>query len=408
MSGGIIILRLKTKTMNKLKQIGILKLSGSRLLVIFVTVTFLAGAFYAPLSANADQFDNQINQLQQQSDSAQSTLDNLVGNAQSYQQAINNLQQQIGVMQVNINANLAQQASLQQQIAQAQQQLAYEKGVLTQDLQTMYVDGTPTTIEMLATSKSLSDFVDKQEYRTAVQEKLVTTMQEITNLQQQLSDQEATVQSLLKSLQNQQNQLTAAQTQQENMLAYNQQQQDAYAAQLAANNAKISQLRAEQIAAEAALVTSGQVQILATGNCGGDYPANATGAYGNWGCDYGLDQAIDNWGMYNRECVSYTAWKVDETYGYMPDWGGNGNAAEWPADAVASGIPTGNVPEIGSVAIGTNPKYFSSLGHAMWVEGINGNEITVSQFNFTPGEYSVMTIPISYISTFIYFSHELP
>jgi peptidoglycan hydrolase CwlO-like protein len=396
--------------MRKLGQRLNSKLSWRRLNVLFMTVLFGTSMMLAPVTARADQYDNQINALQAQNASTESELDGLVGNAQNYQEAINNLQTQISEMQTNINANLAEQASIELQITQAQQKLTYEKGVLAQDLQQMYVDGTPTTIEMLATSKSLSDFVDKQEYRTEVQEELVTTTQQITTLQLQLSSQESTEQSLLKGLQSQQSQLSYAQTQQEDLLAYNQQQQASYNAELTANNSKINQLKAEQFAAELASINSGKVQILSSANCGGTYPADASGSNGNWGCDFGLDDAIDNWGMLNRECVSYTAWRVYETYGYMPYWGGSGNAAEWPGDAAADGIPMGSAPEIGSVAIATprTDPYVSSLGHAMWVEGISGSEITVSQFNYQPGVYSVMTIPISYISTFIYFSHQLP
>ena len=107
--------------------------------------------------------------------------------------------------------------------------------------------------------------------------------------------------------------------------------------------------------------------------------------------------------MYNRECVSYTAWMVYKTYGYMPNWGGYGNANQWPADARAAGIPTGSTPKVGSVAIymggGTDP-----LGHAMWVKSVNGNgTITVDQYNlYYDGNFYETTIPSSGL-IYIYF-----
>ena len=36
----------------------------------------------------------------------------------------------------------------------------------------MYIDGQLTTIEELATSKNLSEYVDKEDYRTTVQNKI--------------------------------------------------------------------------------------------------------------------------------------------------------------------------------------------------------------------------------------------
>jgi surface antigen len=185
----------------------------------------------------------------------------------------------------------------------------------------------------------------------------------------------------------------------------NQDQQAAYTKQIQSNNSQISSLRAQQLAANQRLVGSGKVTIISGGSCGGGYPGSAAGPWGNWGCNYGLDASVDNWGMYNRECVSYTAWKVYQAYGYMPNWGGVGNANQWPGDADRYNIPRGSTPKVGSVAIGTNSYYFGSVGHAMWVEAVYGDgTILVSQYNFAgPGQYSTMRISASLMSTFIYF-----
>lgn len=111
------------------------------------------------------------------------------------------------------------------------------------------------------------------------------------------------------------------------------------------------------------------------------------------------DSMLDSWGMYNRECVSYAAWKVYQTYGTMPYWGGVGNANEWPGDARRAGIPTGSTPQVHSVAISLHGYY----GHAMWVEKVSGNMIYVSQYNYDlHGHYSEMWVDGSDF-TYIYF-----
>ncbi len=87
---------------------------------------------------------------------------------------------------------------------------------------------------------------------------------------------------------------------------------------------------------------------------------------------------IDSWGMFNRECVSYTAWKVAESGRYMPYWGGIGNANQWDDNARAYGIPADGSPRAGDVAIKNSQPY----GHAMYVEGVNSNgTINISQYN---------------------------
>jgi surface antigen len=90
--------------------------------------------------------------------------------------------------------------------------------------------------------------------------------------------------------------------------------------------------------------------------------------------------------MYNRECVSYTAFKVAASGRYMPYWGGYGNANQWDDNARAAGIPVDTSPRAGDVAISNRGTY----GHAMYVESVNGNgTINISQYNAAlDGRYS--------------------
>jgi peptidoglycan DL-endopeptidase CwlO len=345
--------------------------------------------------AAADSLQDQINALSQQNSDTSGLVGSLQAQAASYQDAINQLQQQISSLQSSISANLAQQAQLQQEIIDDQNQITQEKAVLADDVKTMYVDGTPSTLEVLATSRNLSDFVDKQEYRTSVQNKLQDTLHKIAQLQAQLQAQKTQIDQLLGQEQFQQTQLNSARTQQASLLAYNQSQQANYNAQIAANSSKIAQLRAQQ-AAENAKLGSG---LFATGNCGGGYPTQATSPWGGyWGCNYAQDNTVDNWGMYNRECVSYTAFKVHQAYGYnADDWG---NANQWPGNARASGLSVGSTPAPGTVAIWN----VGAFGHAMWVEAVNpDNSIIVSQFNYSyNGTYSEMKVSAGQAATFQY------
>lgn len=345
----------------------------------------------------ADQYQAQINALQAQNSSTQSTVNSLQSQAASYSDAIANLQAQINGLQASISANKALQQDLQNQITAAQAEIVKQRAILASDVKAMYVDGTPSSLELLATSKNLSDFVDKQEYRSRVQSKLQDTLKNIAELQKQLQEQEVKVVSLIKDMQSQQAQLDSSRAQQQGLLNYNQQQQADYTAQIQANNSKVAQLRAAQAAANATI----NGQLVSTGTCGGGYPAQAFNSYGgSWGCNYAKDNTIDKWGMYNRECVSYTAFKVYQAYGYMPYWGGHGNANEWPGNARAAGIPTSSTPKVGSVAI-WNVGYY---GHAMWVEAVNGDgSIVISQYNYSfDGNYSVMKVSASKADNFTY------
>jgi peptidoglycan DL-endopeptidase CwlO len=370
---------------------------------IFFATIILVFAGFAP-TASADSYQDQINQLNAQDNLTQAQIDALSNQASSYQAEINQLQGQVSGLQNAIALNQAKQTQIQQQIQENKAKVAQEKQTLADVIRTMYVSGQVSTVEMLASSKNISDFVNAETYRSVVSNEIQDLLSQIASLQAQLKQQNAQLNIVLNTENQQSSQLQSTEAQQQQLLSYNQAQQASYNQQIQNNQAEITTLQAEQLAANRTLLDNGGV-IDASGTCGvsGDtYPATATGPDGNWGCSYPLDNAIDNWGMYNRECVSYTAWMVYSTYGYMPYWGGNGNANQWPADAEAAGIPVGSTPKINSVAIfmgGSSDPY----GHAMWVVGINGDMITVKQYNlYYDGNYYETTINDTGL-TYIYF-----
>ncbi len=348
---------------------------------IFMNVRALAlillalGVVGGAAVVHADQYDAQINALRAQNADTQNLVNGLQSQAGSYQGAINQLQAQVSALQASMAANQAQQASLQQQITDAKNKVDLEKKYLGEDIKTMYIDGQLSTIEELATSKNLSEYVDKQEYRTAVQNKINTTIKEIAALQVQLQKQKVELDVLIASEQQQHDQLASTQAQQQQLLAYNEGQQAAYNSQISANSGKISDLRRQQIAANARFIGGAAGTGAA---CGGGYP-------GRW-CNIPQDSVIDSWGMYNRECVSYTAFRVAASGRYMPYWGGVGNANQWDDNARRAGIPVDQNPQPGDIAISNAGAY----GHAMYVESVNGDgTFNLSQYNASlDGRYS--------------------
>lgn len=328
-------------------------------------------------NARADQFDARINVLQNRNAKNQAVSDQLASRASSYSDAINRLQKQIDSLQAAIADNQHKSDELQKQIVKAQADLAQQKKVLGENIKAMYLEGQTSTLEVLASSKDLSDFVDKQQARNAVSDKVKDTVNKIASLQQQLKSKQNRLKQMIADQKAQNSELASTQAQQSHMLAYTQSQKAAYDQKIKNNNTEIASLRAAQAAANRAL--GGAATAGDPGH--GGYPAYLDNAI--------EDSLVDPWGMLNRECVSYTAWKVYQTFGHMPYWGGSGNANQWPADARAAGIATGSVPRVHSVAISMGGAY----GHAMWVEGVSGNYIHVSQYNYDlAGHYSEMTI----------------
>lgn len=348
--------------------------------------------------AHADTYDDQINALKAQNANSQGLLNGLQAQASSFQDAISQLQAQINAIQAQLDANQARQTELQANIVANQQQIDLKKQQLGAAVKAMYIDGQITTIEQFASSKNLSDYIDKEEYRGAVQAKLTATIKEINALQVQLQQQKIEVDRLLVTEKAQNDELAAQRSQQSQMLAYNQGQQDSYNQQLQANNAQISSLKAQQLAAYAAYARRNGVTQYGGDAGNGGYPSYLADAY--------QDTILDDWGMYNRECVSYVAWKIASTGRYMPYWGGRGNAYQWVNNADTDGIPRGTTPRVGSAVVWGQYDGLGPYGHVAYVEVVNSdNSIEVSQYNFTHGHFSRMHVPASDVSHlhFIYF-----
>lgn len=375
-------------------------LSTKQSLMVLIGVVFAFSALVTPLVL-ADDFDAKIKQLQQQNVANQAQANVLAAQAETYQQAIDQLQGQINALQAQIDANTAKSNDLQRQIAEAEAELARQRKVMGESIRSMYLEGQISTLEMLASSKDLSDFVDRQQYRNSVQNKIKTTLDKINALKNQLRTQKTQIEQLLKEQEAMRLQMSADRNKQSEMLAYTQGQKQAFEAQIRATNAEIAVERAKK-AAYYASISGGGSRNYGTdgpfsyrnyqpgGSCGGGY--HYCWAY--------LDQWVsDTWGLsYARECVHYAADRAAwgrNLHGYFGN--GRGNATNWPSSLTGAPGVLVDVPAArGTVAIklaGGGDYY----GHAMYVEEVlNDGWVRVSQMNWgPPGSYSTMEVKAS-------------
>lgn len=360
--------------------------SRGRLTAVLVAVVLVLtglstrgfGVFAASCSSVAE-CQAQISKLSNQNSQNQAALNNLEVQAGSYQATIAALQSQIAGLQAQISQNEAQQVKTQQQLVQ-------QKKTLGESIRAMYLEGDISTLEILASSNNLSTYVNRQQYRMAVSDKVKASVDKISELKAQLIHLHA---NLVK----QQNQLASSEAEQSRLLSLNEGQQSQFNSQIAANKSAISKLQAQIVA----LNTPPGGNFTYGGDCGGTYPVTAgPGLWGGtWGCNYYKDNTIDNWGMYNRECVSYTAWMVHQEYVNgqiahdMPNWGGVGNAYQWIPDAENAGIPVDQSPQPGDIAIRPASGIYGDVGHAMYVRAVSGGQIYVQQYNADlQGHYS--------------------
>lgn len=112
------------------------------------------------------------------------------------------------------------------------------------------------------------------------------------------------------------------------------------------------------------------------------------------------DTKVDPSTCYNRECVSYVAWKIAEATGAWPKRTGDMNAKNWIYRLPSWGYKKVSAPKNGGLYVGvlTSGKY----GHVVWFEG----DRTISEYNYgSAGNYGVRQINLS---QYIWFEIKAP
>jgi surface antigen len=123
---------------------------------------------------------------------------------------------------------------------------------------------------------------------------------------------------------------------------------------------------------------------------GDDYPAK-------WK-NIPQDSVFDNWGEYNRECVSFVAWALSSRNQFnMPFYD---NAINWGPRAQKLGFHVDHNPAIGSVAWSNVAPY----GHVAYVVAVNGGSVTVEEYNYLHrGAYDTRSVAASAFTDYIHF-----
>lgn len=364
------------------------KLKRSALL-FGVPVVMLITSLSAP-AASAASFDQQISSLKQNSSQTEQKKQQLGAEAVTLSSTIAALQAEITALEEQIDKTKNKADSIKADIAKAEAELARQRNLLGLNVREMYTDQDITTLEMLASSQNFSHFVDREQYRSSLQEKIDQTTKGIEKLMRQLDEEKQTVERLLADQQAMQDNIQARRTESSRLLGLNQSQQAAIQNELNTSSAKIAELQRQQAAENRKGFTSRSnrtgLNLKPASQAASSEQKASKGSSYPWASVPFPNSMPDPWGMYKRQCVSYTAWKVASSGRHMPYWGGRGNAKLWDDNARRAGIPVDGNPHPGDVAVSNS----GTFGHVMYVEAVHGDgTISISQYNAGwDGKYS--------------------
>ena len=343
----------------------------------------------------ARDYEAEINANSQQAEKYQEEADRLGSVADTLQDAVAQLNNQVSDIQSHINDSQKKHDDLVDEIAKNEELIQKNRKVLGNILAEMHVDDQISPLEMLASSKSIGDYIDKQEQRSTLRTNLNDKIKEVRQLQKTLEENKKDVENVLQDQQAQKTQLASKKAEQQKLLSDTKNDESAYQKLVSEKRSQIEQIRADQAEANRLAMQSsggGYANVPQGVAGGGGYP-------GEW-ANAPLDAHIDPWDLYTRECVSYVAWKVWSTGRYVPNFNGAGHANQWPSTTAQHGIANGSTPKAGAAAV----MMVGTYGHVMYVEAVNGDgTITVSDYNFAwDGLYRYYNRSASGL-TYIYF-----
>ena len=349
--------------------------------------------------AKADKYSAQIEALQREIDQYQSQAKSLGKQADSLQRKLNGIKNEVAQIQAQIQLNEAKYNQLVVQIDQTEKEIVENRDALGNVIADLSIEGKISPLEMLASSKNISDYVDKQTFQSSIRDELNTTIKRINELKQQLEKQKSDVEEILANQKRTRDALASKQAEQQKLVNQTRGQESAY---IKLRNRSASEQRkvmeAQQAAISAASARNGGVSFVGGGS--GGYPWNSGNCYvdGNAMSHGGTGNGEDGWGYGCRQCASYAAWKIGQRTGTIPTYVGDAKNFT----SLGTNHRTAKKNSIGIMTAG-------QFGHVVWVESNpdSNGYITVSQYNANYGggwgNFSRIRTHQSTYDTFVYY-----
>lgn len=367
-------------------------LAKSLLVLTVITLAFIAPT-QSTIRVSADQYDDKISILQQNISAYQAEADRLNNETATLQNALAQLANQKAEVQAQIDLNQTKYDQLVIEIADTEKKIKDSQDALGETIADLYVDQKISPLEMLASSKNISDYLDKQEYRNSVRDQLTSTIKDIKDLKAKLDQQKVDVEKILTEQKSNRDTLVVKESEQQSLLNKTQNSEVAYQNLIKDSAAQIAAAKATQAAIRARANSTGGYTLVDAGSLPG-YPWNSSNCpmQGYMSTEGSNGNGGDGHGYGCRQCVSYVAYRVAQATGFYYDDLGNGGSAAYNLVHKHGWTDLGGTPQPGSVASlwGITSAPYSSEnypGHTAYVEDVSadGSQVLVSQYNYDYG-----------------------
>ena len=287
--------------------------------------------------------------------------------AKSVSQVISQLNSEINSLNNDIVSNENKVKELNAEIAANEEKLAETQAALAKMLVSMHFNGDSEPITILAGSKTISDYAERQAREDVAKQEITAASERIKEIKEKLNSQKQEAEKAL-ALAEENRRLVASKKSDQEVLKAEYDKN--------ANDATVLASYWEE-----------QLKALAW-----TPPSNSTGnGSRNWGANntyprrYNCPQDNVQYSAYGGavcQCTSYASYKAYEKWGISNTWGGHArnyvNAVGYYVPATGARTYVDKNPAANTIAIQLGGAY----GHVMWVESVNADgSINVTEYN---------------------------
>ncbi len=221
-----------------------------------------------PRVAVADNLDEKIRDLEARIKTNQAAAGQKHGEAETLKQKIASLDAEISTAQSALDLTNLQANKTNLEISVANNDLKRQQDILRENIRMIYKSGEVSPIELVASSKSLSDFVAQNQYLGAIKRKVDDNVNKIDALKKELDVKKAELNILAGKQQAQVKGIADKRVTQANFLAATQGEEANYQSEVRKLEESKKNVAAEIASRVASFAQSGQYTNLGTVNQG--------------------------------------------------------------------------------------------------------------------------------------------